>query len=54
MTKVNKEEEIYKAKDEKNRAAFERKNIIRVEDEEESSLSSSISMYNLDSNREDS
>ena len=42
-----------KAIAEKNRAAIERKNIIRIEDVEESSSSSSMSMYNPDSDKED-
>ena len=39
---------------EKNKASMERKIPIRVKDCEESSSSSSISMYNLDSDGEDS
>ena len=40
MLKIDKEAKIKKAIDEKNRAASERKNIIRIEDLEESSSSS--------------
>ena len=54
MTKVDKEEEIQKAMDEKIRVSIEQKNIIRIKDEEESSPSSSMSMYSLNSNKEDS
>ena len=52
MTQIDKEEEIKKAKEEKNRAAIEWKNIIRIKDEEESSSSSSMSMYSLDLDKE--
>ena len=51
MTKVDKEVEIQKAITEKNKASIEKVNIIRIEDEESSS-SSSMSMYNLCSNKE--
>ena len=54
MTKINKEVEIKQAIAKKNRVAIERKNIIRIKDVEESSSSSSMSMYSLDSDREDS
>ena len=54
MTKVDKEATIKKAIPEKSRVAIEQKNIIRIEDVEESSSSSSMSMYSLDSDREDS
>ena len=54
MTKIDKESEIKKAIAEKRKDAIERKNIIRIEDVEESSSSSSMSMFSLDSNREDS
>ena len=54
MTKIDKEEEIKKAIAEKNRATIEWKNIIRIEDVEESSSSSSMSMYSLDCDGEDS
>ena len=54
MIKVDKEAEIQKAIAEKNRASIEKKNIIRIKDVEESSSSSSMSMYNLYSEKEDS
>ena len=54
MTQVDKEAEIQKAITKKRRAAIERKNVIMIEDEEESSSYSSMSMYNLDSDKEDS
>ena len=53
MTPTNKEEKIQNTKAEKSKVAIEKKNIIRVEDEEEGSSSSSMSMCNLDSNNED-
>ena len=53
MSKIDKEAEIKRSIDEKNRVASERKNLIRIEDVEESSSSSSMSMYSLDSHRED-
>ena len=46
--------QIQKAKVEKNKAAIERINIIWVKDEEEESSSSSMSMYILDSDKEES
>ena len=51
---MEKEEEIQKSKEEINIDAIERRNIIRVEDEEVGSSSSSMSMYNLDLDKEDS
>ena len=54
MIKVDKEEEINKSIVEKRRDDIERKNIIKIEDVEESSSSSLMSMYNLDSDKEDS
>ena len=54
MTHVDKEAEIQKAIEKKIRASIERKKIIRIEDEEESSSYSSMSMYNLDLDKEDS
>jgi hypothetical protein len=50
MSKIGKEEEIKKAINEKNRDASEWKNLIKIGDVEESSFSSSISMYSIDSN----
>ena len=54
MIKIDKEVEIKRAIVEKNKVAIERNNIIKIEDVEDSSSSSSMSMYNLDSNRENS
>ena len=55
MTKIEKEAKIKEAIAEKSRVSIEWKNIIRIEDvEESSSSSSSMSMYSLDSDREDS
>ena len=53
MLKIDKEAEIKRAIGENNRAATEKKNLIRIEDVEESSSSSSMSMYNIDSDQED-
>ena len=52
MSKIDKEAEIKRAIEEKNRATSEQKNLIRIEDVEESSSSSSISMYSIDYDRE--
>jgi hypothetical protein len=52
MVQIDKESERYKYKLEKNKAAMERKNPIRVEVCEEGSSTSSMSMYNLDSDGE--
>ena len=49
MIKIDKEEEIKKSIVEKNKDASEWKNIIRIEDVEESSSSSSMSIYGIDS-----
>ena len=54
MTRIDKEVEIQKAKEEKNKVAIEWRNLIRIEDEEEESSSSSMSMYILDLDKEDS
>ena len=54
MTQVDKEAKIQNAIAGKRRATIERKNHIRIEDGEESSLSSSMFMNILDSNEEDS
>lgn len=54
MIKIDKEVEIKKSIVEKNTLVYEMKNIIIIEDVEESSSSSLMSMYSLDSNREDS
>jgi hypothetical protein len=52
MIKIEKEIDIEKVISEKNKDAIERKNIIMIEDVEESSTSSSMYMYNFDSDRE--
>ena len=54
MTKIDKEVEIKRAIEEKNRAVSERKNLIKIKDVEESSSSSSMPMYTIDYDREDS
>lgn len=53
MIKIDKEAEIKKAITGKSRNAIERKDIIRIEEVEKSSSSSSMSMYNLHSDRKD-
>jgi hypothetical protein len=52
MTHVDKEDEIQKYKAEKSIVDIEQKNPIRIKDEEES-LSSSMLMYSLDLDKED-
>ena len=52
MSKVDKEVETKKAIEEKNKVASGWKNLIRIEDEEESFSTSSMSMYSIDSDRE--
>ena len=54
MPTIDKEVEIKRSIDEKNRVASEWKNLIRIEDVEESSSSSSMSMYSINFNWEDS
>ena len=54
MIQIDKEAEIQKVKVEKRKDDIEWRNIIRIEDKEEESSSSLMSMYRLDSNREDS
>ena len=54
MTKIDKEANIKIAIDEENKASSEWKNLIKIEDVDESSSSSSMSMYSIDSNWEDS
>ena len=54
MSKIDKEAEIKKSIDEKNRVVSEQKNLIKIKDVEESSYSLSMSMYSLDSEWEDS
>ena len=53
MTQIDKEAKRQKSKIERNKVAMERKIPPRVKDYEEDSSSSSMSMYNLDSNGED-
>ena len=53
-TKIDKEVKIKKAISKKRKVAIEWNNIIRIKDVEESSSSSSMSMYSLDSDIEDS
>ena len=53
MSKIDKEEEIKRDIEEKNTVASDRKNLIRIEDVEKSSSSSSMPMYSIDSDRED-
>ena len=54
MTKVDKEAETKKPIEEKNKVASEWKNLIGIENVEESSSSSSMSMYSIDSDWESS
>ena len=54
MPKIDKEAKIKRAIKGNNRDADEQKNLIRTEDVEESSSSSSMSMYSIDSDQEDS
>ena len=54
MSEMDKEAETKKAIEEKNKVACEWKNLVRVEDVEESYSSSSLSMYSIDSDRESS
>ena len=51
MPKVDKEAETKRAIEEKNKVASEQKNLIIIEDVEESSSSSSLSMYSIDFDR---
>ena len=54
MSKIDKEVETKKSIEENNKVASEQKNLdIRIEDVEESSSSSSMSMYSIDYDRED-
>ena len=52
MSKVDKESETKKSIEEKNKVASKWKNLVRIEDQEEPSSSSSMSMYSIDSDRE--
>ena len=51
MSKIEKEAETKKTIEEKNRVSSEQKNLIKIEDVEESSSSSSIPMYSIDYDR---
>ena len=52
MIQIDKEAEIQKTKSEKRKVVIEQINLIQIKDEEEESSYSLMSMYNLDSNRE--
>ena len=52
MVQIDKEAKRQKSKLDKSKATMEWRNPIRIKDCEEESSSSSMSMYNLDSNRE--
>ena len=52
MSKVHKEAETKKAIEENNKVASEQKNLVKIEDVEDSSSSSSLSMYSIDSDQE--
>jgi hypothetical protein len=54
MSKVDKEAETKRSIEEKNKVASERKNLVRIEDVEKSSSSSSMYMYSIDSDGESS
>lgn len=54
MSKMEKEAELKRAIEERNKVSSEGINIVRIEDEEESSYSSSMSMYNIEYNRKGS
>ena len=51
MSKVDKEAELERAIEEKHKVASEQDNVVKIEDEEESSSSSLMSMYSIESNR---
>ena len=52
MSNVDKEAKTKRAIEENNKVASERKNLVRIEDVEESSSSYSMSMYSIDYDRE--
>ena len=54
MSKVDKEAKTKKSIEEKNKVASEWRNLVRIEDQEESSSFSSMSMYSIDFDRESS
>ena len=51
MPKIDKEVEIKRTIEERHKVSSERDNIVKIEVEEESYSSSSMSMYNIESNR---
>ena len=53
MTQIDKEAKIQKAKVGKSKAAIERRNLIRIEDEEEESSYSLMFMYSINLEKED-
>ena len=54
MSKVDKEVELKRAIEERNKVSSEQDNIVRIEVQEESSSSSSMSMYNIESEKKGS
>ena len=54
MSKVDKEVELRRTIEERNTFSSERDNIVRIDVEEESSSFSSMSMYNIESDRKGS
>ena len=53
MSQIDKEAELKTTIEVKNKVSSERMNVVRIEDEESYS-SSSMSLYNIESNRKDS
>ena len=53
MSKVNKEADLKRTIEKTHKVASEHDNIVRTEVEEESSSSSSMTMYSIESNRQD-
>ena len=51
MSKVEKQAELKRAIEEKNKVASEKDNIVRIEHDEESSSSFLMSMYSIESDR---
>ena len=54
MSKIDKEAELKRTIEERNKVSSKRDNIVKLEVEEESSSSSSMSMYNIESDRKGS
>ena len=54
MSKADKEAELKRTIEEKHKVSNEWDNVVRIEVEEESSSSSLMSMYNIESNRKGS